>query len=133
MALRHTAVSLVAGREESLPAELLSRHPDLLGVRVRRGGILPRLGGWCLGAASVAGITFGRTIWFGAATRLSEELLLHELRHVHQFQAVRAFPLRYAWETLRRGYHHNCYEVEARQFARARMGNGPDPTLSEGV
>ena len=39
--------------------------------------------------------------------RSTPELLLHELRHVHQFQADRAFPLRYVWRSLRHGYLRN--------------------------
>lgn len=109
------------GRRESLPAELLELFPELRTVRVRRGGLPPRVGGWCLGVATVAGITLWRTIWLGARTAPAPGLLLHELRHVHQFQANRIFPLAYAWESLRRGYHANRYEVDARAFAARRL------------
>lgn len=133
MALLLRALTAVAGRPEQIPRPLLEQFPELSGARYRRGGILPRLGGWCLGCASVAGITLGRTIWLGTRATPSAELLLHEIRHVHQFQAVRAFPLRYLLETLRRGYHHNRFEVDARRFAFERTRPHPEVTSSEGV
>ena len=90
-------------------------------MRLRRGGLLPLLGGWCLGERSVAAITLWRTVWLGLGVEPSAELLLHELRHVHQFESVPAFPVRYIVESLRRGYRRNRFEVEARQFASERM------------
>lgn len=44
-------------------------------------------------------------------------LLLHELAHVRQFARVRGFPVRYCWESIRRGYRRNRFEVEADAFA----------------
>lgn len=126
-------VKTIAGvREEHVPA-LLALFPELARVRLRRGGLLPRIGGWCLGQATVAGITIGRTVWLGTHATPSAELLLHELRHVHQFESVRAFPLRYVWETLRRGYHHNRFEVDARQYAAERMRPPPEVATTEGA
>jgi len=61
---------------------------------------------------------------------MSAELLLHELRHVHQFQASAAFPLQYLWETLRRGYFANRFEVDARAYAAHRVLETPGPTLT---
>ncbi len=123
----------IAGEREALPDELLSAFPELGVVRLRRGGVLPRVGGWCLGQATVAGITFGRTVWLGKNARASAELLLHELRHVHQFESVRAFPLRYVWESLRRGYQHNRFEVDARQYAMERVRPNSGLPSSEGA
>ena len=72
----------------------------------------------------------GRTIFLAPATRLEPELLLHEFRHVQQFSEVRTFPFRYIWESLRRGYHANRYEADARSYAARRLsrttGTGPD-------
>jgi hypothetical protein len=48
-------------------------------------------------------------------------LLLHEIRHVAQFEASAAFPLLYLWESLRRGYVRNRFEVDARAYAAARV------------
>jgi hypothetical protein len=111
------------GRPEAIPETLLARHPELRGARLRRGGLLPRIGGWCLGRRTVAGITFRRTIWLAPGVPFAAELLLHELRHVQQFHEHAIFPLLYAWESARRGYHRNRFEVDARAYA-ARLTRG---------
>jgi hypothetical protein len=133
MALLQRALTLLWGEAEALPAALLARYPELRRARVRRGGLPPRIGGWFLGYSSVAGIALGRTIWLGRKVPPSADLLLHELCHVHQFEAIPAFPIRYAWESLRRGYHHNRFEVDARQFALERTRDHPRSPMSEGV
>ena len=74
-----------------------------------------------LGQSTVAAITLGRRIFLAPHTRLSAELLLHELRHVQQFAERKTFPLHYIWESLRRGYHANRFEVDARDFAARRV------------
>jgi hypothetical protein len=115
------------GRPERLPEPLLARHPELRGVRVRRGGVPPRVGGWCLGRRSVAGITLWRTIWLAPETTPAAELLLHELRHVQQFEERATFPLRYLWESVRHGYRRNRYEVDARAYAARLVGAADRP------
>ena len=46
------------------------------------------------------------------------ELLLHEYFHVlRQWQPRKLTILRYLLESLMRGYWHNRYEIEAREFA----------------
>src|SRR5678816_2430238 len=57
------------------------------------------------------------TIFLAGDTRFNPELLLHELRHVQQFAERKTFPLHYIWESLRRGYHANRFEVDARAYA----------------
>lgn len=108
-----------------LPPDLLARYPELDRARWRRGGIALRIGGWCLGRRSVSGITLWRTIALARDVALDPELLLHELRHVDQFQDDRAFPLRYLWASLRHGYFGNPYEADARAFATRRIGDAP--------
>lgn len=105
----------------TLPPALLARYPELRAARWRRGGLALRVGGWCLGRASVAGITLWQTIWLADHAPLVPELLLHELRHVHQFQADPLFPLRYLWRSVRHGYTDNPYEADARAFAARRL------------
>ena len=122
------ALAALVGHRMTLPPALLARYPELAEARWRRGGLPVRVGGWCLGRATVAGITLGRTIWLAPQAPLSPELLLHELRHVHQFAADRAFPLRYAWRSLRHGYARNPYEADANQFA-ARRVTESSPTV----
>jgi hypothetical protein len=116
------------GRPEAMPGALVRRHPELRGIRLRRGGLPPRLGGWALGRPTVAAITLWRTVFVAPPTRLEEELLLHEARHVQQFQASAAFPIRYVWESLRRGYHGNRFEADARAYAATRV-RGPHADL----
>jgi hypothetical protein len=74
-----------------------------------------------LGQKTVAAITLGRTIFLARGTRLDPELLLHEFRHTEQFLEARTFPLRYIWQSLRRGYHANRYEADARSYAARRL------------
>jgi hypothetical protein len=114
----------VIGRPVALPAPLVERFPELAIVRLRRGGLPPRLGGWALGCRSVAAITLGRRVFIAPGVPLDPELLLHELRHVHQFQASAAFPIRYLWESLRRGYQANCFEADARAYVASRLHAG---------
>ena len=104
-----------------LPPTLVARYPELTQASWRRGGMTLRIGGWCLGRRSVSGITLGRTVWIAGAAGLDPELLLHELRHVHQFEADAFFLLRYLWRSLRYGYTHNPYETDARAYAARRL------------
>jgi hypothetical protein len=112
----------------ALPPGLAHRFPELAVVRLRRGGLPTCLGGWMLGQRRVAAITFWRTIFVAPDVPLTGELLLHELRHVHQFAADRAFPLRYVWGSLRHGYARNPYETDACRFAASRVTGSP-PTV----
>lgn len=109
------------GEAMQMPDELLRDYPELAQMRLRRGGLAPRLAGWVIGQTAVAAITLGRTIFFGPGTAIGAPLLLHELRHVEQFRERRTFPLRYIWESMRRGYHLNRYEVDARTYATRRL------------
>ena len=110
------------GEPTLLPERIARDYPELAAVRLRRGGLPPRIGGWMLGRATVAAITLRRTIFFSADSSLDPALLLHELRHVEQFLERTSFPVRYIWECLRRGYHGNRYEIDARTYAARRLG-----------
>jgi hypothetical protein len=113
------------GRSIALPPSLLARYPELMQVRWRRGGLPPRVGGWCLGCRTVSGITLGRTVFLSDAAALAPALLLHESAHVEQFGRGRAFPVRYVWESLRRGYPNNPFELEADAFAARILAERP--------
>lgn len=115
------AIQWVVGVPLELPAYLIAQHPELDRATWRRGGLALRVGGWCLGRASVSGITLWRTVWVAPGVVLEPELLLHELQHVHQFGSDALFPLRYVWCSLRHGYIDNPYEADAREFARQRL------------
>jgi hypothetical protein len=126
--LRRARAALI-GEAARLPSEIAREHPELARVHYRRGGLPPRIGGWCLGCACVPAITLWRTVWLAPATEWHPEVLFHELRHVQQFSASAVFPLRYVWQSFRHGYRANAYEVDARTFAaeRVRPGRSPAP------
>ena len=113
------------GRPVEVPAELVRAWPELAEARFRRGGLPIRVAGWCLGQATAAGFTLWRVVWLAPTVPLDPGLLLHEVRHVQQFQSHPAFPLRYLWESVRRGYVNNSYEADARAYARRRLGERP--------
>jgi hypothetical protein len=120
MGIATAAAGAVIGLPLELPPALVARYPELADARWRRGGVVVRIAGWCLGQSSVAAVTLWHTVWIAPGVNLSGELLLHELRHVHQFEASATFPLLYLWETLRRGYVGNRFEVDARTYAAQR-------------
>jgi hypothetical protein len=117
------------GTATELPPNVLAQFPELARARWRRGGLFVRVGGWLLGQSTVSAITLWRTIWIAPGITPSVELLLHELRHVAQFEASLAFPILYLWESLRHGYLRNRFEVDARAYAaeRLRERTGPEP------
>jgi hypothetical protein len=118
------------GEPESLATDVVTRYPELGRLRLRRGGLPPRLGGWALGRATVAAITLRRWVFLAPHVRVHPPLLLHELRHVQQFEASPLFPIRYVWASLRYGYQHNPFEADARDFSARRVR--PPETLSAG-
>lgn len=111
----------------SLRQDMLIRYPELRAARFRSGGLPVRVGGWLLGRSRVDAVTLGRMIFVAREIEPSAELLLHELRHVQQFCESRTFPLRYIWETVRRGYFENLFERDARSFAARRVGESAAP------
>jgi len=100
-------------------------YPELAEARWRRGGLPPRVGGWCLGRRTVAGITLGRTVFLSDAAALAPALLLHESAHVEQFGRGRAFAVQYVWESLRHGYPRNPFELEADAYAARILAERP--------
>lgn len=114
-------VKALIGEKIDLPAATLRKYPDLAQAMYRRGGLPVRVAGWALGTSSAAAITLWRTIFVAPGTPLSPELLLHELRHVHQFLERRTFPFSYLWESIRYGYSRNAHEADARRYATHRL------------
>ena len=104
-----------------LPRAVALRYPELKSVRLRRGGLLPRIGGWALRRSTVDAITLRGTVFLAPHASLDPALLLHELRHVQQFFETWTFPLRYLWESVRHGYTENVYERDARRYAAQRL------------
>jgi hypothetical protein len=93
---------------------------QMSGVRIRTNSGLARLAAWKLGVDSVA-LTLGNTIHLHNAKAgdfLSNgSWVRHELAHVEQFRKYGfcRFIALYLLESLRKGYHNNRFEVEARQ------------------
>lgn len=100
-------------------------------VRIKEQSWLARLAAWKLGTRTVA-ITLGRTIHLHNTLKAdflqNGTWVCHELAHVRQFEqyGFLSFLLRYSWESLRKGYHNNRWEVEARQLE-------SEHTLLEGI
>ncbi|CAN5282669.1 hypothetical protein BH23GEM2_BH23GEM2_02800 [soil metagenome] len=114
-------IASILGRPVTLPRAVALRYPELESVRLRRGGLLPRIGGWALRRSTVDAITLRRTVYLAPHAALDPALLLHELRHMQQFFESRTFPLKYLWESVRRGYAENVYERDARRYAAQRL------------
>jgi hypothetical protein len=114
------------GRRTELPTDVIRRYPELAEARWRVGGLPVRVGGWCLGQRTVSAITLWRTIWLAPGLSPSNELLLHELRHVTQFESSAAFPVLYLCESLRHGYVRNRFEADARAYAAHRVRGSRD-------
>jgi len=121
MGIGARVIGALIGEPVQLPVELAQRYPELSEAKYRRGGLPVRIGGWSLGTASTAAITLWRTIFISPGTPLTAELLLHELRHVHQFSESWTFPFSYLWQSIRYGYTRNAYEVDARRYSAARL------------
>ena len=117
-------VTALIGERIDLPEEMIRRYPDLAQAKYRRGGLPVRIGGWSLGTSTAEAITIWRTVFVTPTAVLDAELLLHELRHVHQFLEHRAFPVSYLWQSIRYGYTRNAYEVDARRYSASRLGTG---------
>lgn len=109
------------GEPERLTDDLLGRYPELARIHLRRGGIPPRIGGWALGRATVAAITLRHWVFLAPGVPVHPPLLLHELRHLEQFEASPLFPFRYLWASLRHGYHDNPFEADARDYSARRL------------
>lgn len=121
----------VIGEPVPVPADLARAYPELSRMKLRRGGLAVRVAGWPLLQSSAAAITLWRTVFLGRNVRPDAELLLHEFRHVEQFHASRAFPLHYLWESLTRGYHGNRYELDAQEYAGARLAEARRTQVEE--
>ena len=88
--------------------------------KIKENSVVARLGAWKLKTTRMA-LTIGHTIHLYNTS--AEEFLRdprwvkHELKHVDQYEKYGLFNflLRYAWQSLRHGYHNNRFEKEARE------------------
>ncbi|HTN07063.1 eCIS core domain-containing protein [Agriterribacter sp.] len=92
---------------------------DVSDIRIKEKSWKAKLAARWLGVDNVA-FTLGKTIHlYNATTREflhDTRWVKHELKHVEQFKRYGfiLFIARYTLETLKKGYHNNKYEVEAR-------------------
>ena len=114
-------LSAIAGEKIHIPYAFTDLYPELGEASYRRGGLPVRIAGWALGASTAEAITLWGTVFIEPRAPLTAELLLHELRHVHQFSESKSFPLSYLWQSIRHGYSHNAYEIDARQYSADRL------------
>ena len=90
-------------------------------IRVKERSFIARIAAFVLRTNNVA-IVFGRTIYLWNATKEdlinNKKWLRHELVHVKQFLRYGFFPFifMYLWESIKKGYYNNKFEVEARNF-----------------
>lgn len=119
-------VAALVGERIDLPEEMIRRYPDLAQASYRRGGLPVRVAGWALGTSTAAAITLWSTVFVAPTTVLDAELLLHELRHVHQFLEHKTFPVSYLWQSIRYGYVRNAYEIDARRYSASRLDTGDE-------
>lgn len=92
---------------------------DLQDINIKENSWLARIAAWKLKSDSVA-MVLGKTIHLYNSTKENflndERWLKHELCHVKQFKehGYFMFMVKYLWESLRKGYYNNRFEVEAR-------------------
>ncbi|MBF9235945.1 DUF4157 domain-containing protein [Hymenobacter sp. BT683] len=95
---------------------------------------LARIACLVLGSRRVA-MVIGQTVHLSGTTReqflADAEWVAHELVHVRQFKEHGFVPFlwKYLVESVRVGYYHNKYEVEAREEARRVVLANPDHVL----
>lgn len=81
---------------------------------------LAKLAAIKLGSKAVA-MVLGKTIHLHNTTKAGflrdERWVKHELCHIKQFKehGYIAFIIKYIWESIRKGYYNNRFEVEARK------------------
>lgn len=80
---------------------------------------LAGIAAWKLGSNAVA-MVLGKTIHLHNISTAdflhNKKLLRHELCHVKQYQqhGFISFVVQYLWESIRKGYYNNKFEVDAR-------------------
>ncbi len=90
-----------------------------LSCRIKENSWLAKIAAKKLGEKQVA-MVIGRTIHLHNTTRdeflADTDWVCHELTHVKQYaqQGIFLFLIKYLWESLKKGYHNNKYEIEAR-------------------
>ena len=93
---------------------------DLRHIRIKEHSFLAKLASRKLGQSPMA-IVFGNCIHLYGVSRLDflqdRRWLRHEMEHIRQFRkfGLLRFIILYLWESLRKGYYNNRFEIEARR------------------
>ena len=92
-------------------------YPNYL---IKENSFLARIAAKKLRKDNVA-LVLGKTIhlWNTTSTEFlqNEKWVKHEICHVKQYQqyGIAGFIIRYLWESIKKGYQQNKYEIEARE------------------
>lgn len=92
----------------------------LSSVRIKENSWIAKIAAKKIQTNNVA-IVIGKTIYLHNSTTndllQNKKWLKHEMCHVKQFQqhGFFSFIIKYLWESLKKGYYKNKYEVEARE------------------
>mgnify|MGYP003390300833 FL=1 len=92
-------------------------HPDII---IKENSWLAKIAAIKLGSKSVA-MVLGKTIHLHNTTKANflqdERWVKHELCHIKQFKdhGYVGFIIKYLWESIKKGYYNNRFEVEARK------------------
>jgi len=65
---------------------------------------------------NISAFTFYNYIFLGCC-RDREKVLRHEVVHIHQYRSIRFFLIKYFWETIKKGYWNNKFEIKAREYS----------------
>jgi Domain of unknown function (DUF4157) len=89
------------------------------GIKIKENSKLAKIAAWKLGSNAVA-MVIGDTIYLHNTTReqflQDKSWVKHELCHIRQYKkhGIAGFLVKYIWESLRKGYYNNKFEIEAR-------------------
>ena len=92
-------------------------YPNYL---IKENSFLARIAAKKLRKDNVA-LVLGKTIHLSNTTSTeflqNEKWVKHEICHVKQYQqyGIAGFIIRYLWESIKKGYQQNKYEIEARE------------------
>jgi len=100
---------------QTISCNLLENHH----INIKENSWLAKMAAIKLGTKAVA-MVLGKTIHLHNTTKADflkdERWLKHELCHIKQFKehGYVGFIIKYIWESIRKGYYNNRFEVEAR-------------------
>ena len=91
-------------------------------------GLALRVGGWCLGRRRSRASPSGAPSGWRPTCHSTPELLLHELRHVHQFEATRSSRSATSGAACDTAIHGNPYEAMRGPSRRGALAGGSPTT-----